>query len=283
MSLRILFIAAAFTAHCSGTAMPKPRSTSFVPVNGIQMYYETYGEQRDIPLLLLHGGASTIESTFGRVIPILAKNHFLIAVEEQAHGRTGDRAQPLRFATSAQDVASLLEHLKIQKADVWGFSNGASIAMHLAIQHPGKVRKLVFASSLTKRSGAPPQLWDFIAKSDFSRMPQALKDAFLKVNPDQAKLKNLHAKTRERMMNFTDIPDEALKSINAETLILTADRDVAALEHTIELSRQIPKARLMVLPYGHGDYIGEASSTVNDSKVHWFTVGILEDFLNKPF
>src|SRR4029453_10230214 len=117
----------------------------YASVNGLRMYYETYGPARGVPLVLLHGGGSTIDSTFGRIIPFLARDRRVIAVEEQAHGRSGDRAAPLRFATSADDVATLLDELHVAQADVFGFSNGASIALQVALRHPRAVRKLVFA------------------------------------------------------------------------------------------------------------------------------------------
>jgi pimeloyl-ACP methyl ester carboxylesterase len=257
----------------------QPHTKGHAPVNGINVYYEIYGKEDGIPLLLLHGGGSTIESTFGKVIPILAKNHRLIAMEEQAHGRTTDRNLPLRFDTSADDVAALFNYLNIDIADLFGFSNGANVAMHVAIKYPEKVRKLIFASSITKRSGAHPEIWNFIQKSDFSHMPQPLKDAFLKVNPDPMKLKVMHDKAKERMVHFKDTNDQDLRSIQAETLILTGDRDVGKLEHAMEISRMIPKSRLMVLTYGHGDYMGEASSTQKESNVPFFTMGLIEDFL----
>ena len=84
---------------------------AYAAVNGIRMYYETYGPARGVPLVLLHGGGSTIDSTFGRILPFLARDRRVIAVEEQAHGRTSDRDAPLSFATSADDVATLLEQL----------------------------------------------------------------------------------------------------------------------------------------------------------------------------
>lgn len=256
-----------------------PRASGYAPVNGIKMYYEIFGQENGVPLVLFHGGGSTIESTYGKIIPLLAKSRRIIAFEEQAHGRTTDRNTPLRFDTSADDAVALLNYLNIEKADLFGFSNGASVAMSLAIKHPSRVRKLIYASSITKRSGAHPQIWDFIKKSDFSQMPQPLKDAFLKVNPDSAKLRVMQEKTRERMINFVDLSDNDVRSIKAETLILMGDHDVGRLEHAIELARMIPKARLMILPYGHGDYIGEASSTQRISGVPAFTAGFVEDFL----
>ena len=100
--------------------------------------------------------------------------------------RTVARATATRrcvSTTSADDVATLLEELHVQQADVFGFSNGASIALQVAIRHPQAVRKLVFASSFTKKSGALPQLWEMIGSADFAGMPQGLKDAFLQGQP----------------------------------------------------------------------------------------------------
>src|SRR5438874_12424358 len=100
------------------------------------MYYEVHGRTDGVPLVLLHGGGSTIEVTFSRVLPIFAGSRRVIAVEEQGHGRTTDRDQPVTFESSAEDVAALLRHLRVNQADVFGFSNGASVALQVAIRHP---------------------------------------------------------------------------------------------------------------------------------------------------
>src|SRR5688500_11843831 len=210
-----------------------PSTAAHAPVNGIEMYYEIHGHGDGPPLVLLHGGGSTIEVTWGRALPFLARHRRVIAVEEQGHGRTTDRDGPVRFDTSADDVAALLEHLEIDQADFFGFSNGASIALHVAIRHPERIRKLIFASSFTKRSGAHDQLWEFMAKADFSNMPQPLKDAFLKVNPDPARLRRMHDKDAQRMRNFEDVPDEAVRGIRAATLVLLGDRDIVRPEHAL--------------------------------------------------
>lgn len=97
--------------------------------------------------MLVHGGGSTIESTFGRVLPELAKAHQVIAVELQAHGHTKDIDRPLSFAQDADDVAALLKQLRVEKADFMGFSNGATTCIQVAIRHPNLVNKLVLASA----------------------------------------------------------------------------------------------------------------------------------------
>ncbi len=256
--------------------------TGYAPVNGISMYYELHGTAPGVPLVLLPGGGSTIEVTYGELLPLLARQRTVLALEEQGHGRTTQRDAPIRFDTSADDVAALLEHLQITRADVMGFSNGASVALQLALRHPGKVRKLVFASSMTKRSGAPAQFWDYIASADFSSMPQPLKDAFLKVNPDPQKLRAMHDKDLERMQSFVDIPDADVRSVQAPTLILAGDRDVPTPEHAIELSRLLPHARLLLLPSGHGDYLGELLSTYPSERYPELTTGLIEQFLDAP-
>src|SRR5688500_6089331 len=225
---------------------------------------------------------STIEVTWGRVLPFLARHRRVIAVEEQGHGRTTDRDAPVRFETSADDVAALLGHLKLDQADLFGFSNGASVALQVAIRHPPRVRRLIFASSFTKRSGAHDQLWEFMAKADFSNMPHPLKDAFLKVNPDPARLRAMHDKDLQRMRSFEDVPDEAVRGIRSPTLVLLGDRDIVRPEHALELTRLIPDARLLILPGGHGDYIGELVFTQRQTRYPELTAGLIEEFLTAP-
>ncbi len=262
-------------------AQSEPQESGHAPVNGIRMYYELHGRETGVPLVLLHGGGSTIDVTFSKVLPFFAENRRVIAVEEQGHGRTTDRDAPVTFETSADDVAALLRHLKVEQADIFGFSNGASVALQVAIRHPQLVRKLVFASSFTKREGAKPELWEFMRQADFSNMPQPLKDAFLRVNPDEQQLRTMHDKDAERMRNFPDVPDEQLSKIEAPTLIMLGDQDIVKPEHGIELTRLLPNARLLILPGGHGDYMGELVMTRQDNAYPRLTAGLVEAFLDE--
>ena len=270
----------------SGEHASPPRSDALecghAPVNGIEMYYELHGRPDGVPLVLLHGGGSTIDVTFGKALAIFAASRRVIALEEQGHGRTSDRDAAVAFESSVDDVAALLRFLKVEKADLFGFSNGASVALQVAIRHPELVRKLVFASAMTKRAGAPPEFWAFMQRADFSNMPQPLKDAFLRVNPDERKLRTMHDKDAARMQHFEDVPDELLRSVRAETLIVLGDLDIVTPEHAIELTRLISGARLLVLPGGHGDYLGEAVMTRSDTRYPALTAGLIGEFLDAP-
>jgi pimeloyl-ACP methyl ester carboxylesterase len=258
----------------------KPLASGHAAVNGINMYYEVHGRTDGVPLVLLHGGGSTIEVTFSNVLPVFAGSRRVIALEEQGHGRTTDRNAPVAFESSADDVAALLRHLKVDTADLFGFSNGASIALQVAIRHPRLVRKMVFASSMTKRAGAHPQLWEFMKQADFSNMPQPLKNAFLKVNPDVQQLRTMHDKDAERMRRFQDVPDDLVRSVRAPTLIVLGDRDIVTPEHAVELTRLIAGARLLILPGGHGDYLGELVMTRKRTRYPELTARLIDEFLD---
>src|SRR5690606_35696067 len=154
----------------------------------------------------------------------------VVAVELQAHGRTNDRDADLSFEQDADDIAILLKNLNIYKADFFGFSNGGTTALQLAIRHPEMVNKIVLGSALAKRSGVPEWFWDFMNQARLDNMPEQLKDAYRQVAADTNDLQVMHDRDAKRMVNFKDIPDRQLKSIKAPTLIIIGDKDIITPE-----------------------------------------------------
>ena len=228
----------------------------YAEVNGLHMYYEEYG--KGSPLVLIHGAASTVQTSYGRLIPELSKTHRIIGVELQAHGHSDNRdGGPISFEQDAADVVELLSQLHIEKADFFGFSNGATTALEIAIHHPALVGKLVFASSMYKRSGCAPAFWQGFGNARFEDMPEVYKKTFLSINPSQASLKIMFEQCVQRMQKFTDIPDSSVQAIQAKTLIILGDHDVPLFEGALAMSRLMPHAGLAVFPGGHGGYMGE--------------------------
>lgn len=252
-------------------------ATGYAEVNGLKMYYEIYG-QGD-PLVLLHGGGSTIQTSFGRIIPLLATSRKLICVELQAHGRTNDRRIGISFEQDADDVAALLDHLEIRKADVLGFSNGGTTAIQMAIRHPEKCRHIISASPLLKRDGVPEAFWNFMRTGTLEQMPRQYKDAYLAVQPDSVLLQNMFNRCADRMINFKDIPDDQIKNIQHRVLLVNGDRDVATSEHIVAMSRLIPNSHICILPGGHGEYMGEITTLREGSNDFSGFVHIIEGFL----
>jgi pimeloyl-ACP methyl ester carboxylesterase len=251
---------------------------NYANVNGLKMYYEIHG--KGFPLVLIHGGGSTIGTTFGRILPALAKNHQVIAVEMQAHGHTADIDRPLSFTQDANDIAELLKQLKIARADIFGFSNGASTTLEMAIRHPEMVSKIIVASTFYKKSGAFPGFWEMMSGATFEGMPQPYKDAFLKINPDKNALYAMYKRDVTRMQNFQEIGEADIKAIKAPALIIAGDKDVVTPEHAVEMYRQIPNAKLAIFPGGHGDYIGELA-TLKPGQNEFAALPVIEEFLKQ--
>ena len=252
---------------------------NYADVNGIKMYYEIQGEGK--PLVLIHGGGSTIQTTFGTILPALAQHYKTIAVELQAHGHTSDRNAPESFQQDADDVAALLKQLNISKANIFGFSNGASTTLQIAIRHPELVEKIIAASGAYKREGFIPGFFDGFKTATLNTMPQGLRDAFLKINPDTTALLNMFNKDVARMVAFKDWNDADLKSIKVPALILNSDKDVILPEHALEMSRLIPNAELAIFPGVHGAFIGESITAIPNSKLPGITVELIQEFLDK--
>jgi pimeloyl-ACP methyl ester carboxylesterase len=249
----------------------------YAPVNGISMYYEIYGTGN--PLVLIHGGGSTIQTSFGNIIPSLSKKYKVIAVELQAHGHTSDRNVPESFEQDADDVAELLNQLHIDSAYILGFSNGGNSAMQLALRHPEKVLKLILASTFYKREGLSPEFWKGMDNANFNYMPQIYKDAFLKINNDQKALINMFNKDSNRMKKFKDWSEDDIKSIQAPALIVIGDRDIIRPEHAVEMYRLLPHAHLIILPGGHGEYLGEIMSSQKNNFKSDVITSLIEDFI----
>ena len=251
---------------------------SYAIVTGLRMYYEVHGT--GYPLVLIHGGGSTIQTTFGRVLPQLASQHQVIAVELQAHGHSADRGVPTSFKQDADDVAELLRQLHIAKADILGFSNGGQTALEIALRHPALVHKLVFASMFYKKTGVPEIFWAGMKQAKFSDLPQVYKDEFLKVNPDSGALMTMFTRDAYRMQHFEDWSEAQIRSVQAPVFLVISNQDVPTPEHAVEMSRLLPHNQLVILPGGHGGYLGEMAAGDPQSRVPDLFVAMLEEFMS---
>src|SRR5215469_6704153 len=150
----------------------------YASINGLNLYYEIHGSGQ--PLVLLPGGFMTVEA-MGALVPQLAATRRVIGVELQGHGHTGDIERPLRYETMADDIATLIRHLGLEQADLFGYSLGGGVALQTAIRHPEVVRKLALASTAFKQEGRYPEdlaALDAISAEAFAGTP--IHDAYLR-------------------------------------------------------------------------------------------------------
>jgi pimeloyl-ACP methyl ester carboxylesterase len=276
LSALLLTAGGARPAHAAGEAADhRAGPGKYAPVNGLQMYYEIHGTARASgpPLVLLHGGGSTIGTSFGKVLRRLAAHRQIVAFEQQGHGHTADVDRPFTFEQSADDAAALLQFLKIERADLLGFSNGGSIALQIAIRHPALVRRQIIASAMFKRDGLPPQFWEAMKGAKVENMPLELREAYLRVAPHPEQLQSFHDKCAARMLQFKDWPASDMRAIVARTLVMVGDADVIRPEHAVEMFRVLPHAELAILP-----------ATTHMTMTDWNDqqVAMIERFLDAP-
>jgi pimeloyl-ACP methyl ester carboxylesterase len=252
--------------------------SGYLPVGKLHMYYEIHGE--GTPLLLLHGGGSGIHSTFGRILPDLARTHQVIGIEQQGHGHTADIDRPFALEQMADDTAEMLTKLGVASAHVFGFSNGGHVALHLALRHPQKIQKLVLASTFFRKTGVIPELQEAWTKQvKVEDMPVGLRDEYRRIAPKPEDLQRHIDKSQQMMRGFKDVPASDLKHVTMPTLVMNGDRDVVLLEHAVEMMRLLPEARLIVLPGAHGAYIGEMSTPPVETELPNITVSLVNEFL----
>ena len=249
--------------------------------HGLRMYYEVHGRPvaGQPPLLLVPGGGSTICTNFGALIPLLAAQRQVIAVEEEGHGRTQPAGRALTAENSAGDILAVLDRLNVETVDVLGFSAGGHTAIALALARPAKVRRLIAASTFASRDAVPAEFWDAMAKATLDDMPDIYKDADRRLNPEPGHLERLFELDRRRILDFPGWADEELGAIRAATLVVSADRDVVSAGYAARMAGTIPGARLLIVPGGHGDYLGEQAASGGDMRTMHATVPFLLRFL----
>lgn len=254
-----LLIAIIMAAAKSNAQQIKPTSSGYAPANGTKVYYEVYGEGK--PIVLLHGAYYTIEMNWAQLIPELAKTRKVIALELQGHGHTPYSDRKLSRSTLASDVEQVMNYLKIDSADVAGYSFGGQIAYQFAIQSPKRLRKLVIISAAYKTEGWVPEVSSVfkIMKPEFlANSP--MQAAYNAVAPDKTKW----TKFVEQMIASAGEPfnlgDENIAKITAPVLIISGDNDgmdKIELAKTYKLlgggvaadMQPMPKSHLAIVPY----------------------------------
>ena len=267
----------------TGPAHRPGATRGYVPVNGLNMYYEIHGDGS--PLALLHGAMGTIDSCFADLLPALAAARQVVAIELQGHGHSADIDRPLSYRQMAADAAVVLEALGMGVADLAGYSMGGAVALELAMQYPGMVRRVVFAGGTSyRRDGLYPEMLAEPESAADDLTGSAWHQAYLRVAPDPSRWPVLVAKNRELDRTFVGWADEDIRALTTPMLLIIGDSDIVRPEHTMKMFRLIgggvigdiaglPASQLAVLP-------GTSHVGLLD-RVDWLQSMILE-FLGAP-
>jgi len=252
-----LLLSLLLTISSAVPAQQKP-ATGYAPVNGLKMYYEVHGSGE--PIVLLHGAFMAISGDWNDWIKELAKTRKVIAVEMQGHGRTGDIGRDITYENLSDDVAGLLDHLKIPNADVMGYSLGGGVALQCAIRHPEKVRKVVSISAPIRRDGWVKEAndaWPNFSVAIFKGTPAETE--WKKLNPNPNGFSDFFDHIKATAMRPYDFGADKFKATKAAIFFIHGDADGVRLDHIAEMyrlkggdlhgdMRPHPESRLAILP-----------------------------------
>lgn len=252
--------------------MITPTDKGYAPINGLEMYWESYGTG-ETPLIVIHGGFGLITMLSNLIEPLAAKRR-VIAIELQGHGHTRDIDRPFSYEAFADDVAGLIRHLELVKVDLIGHSLGAYVGLRTAIQHPDLVDRVVVVSVPFRRDGWYPEVlaaFDHMGRANFPHLqPSPLYQGYVEVAPDPDAFPSLMDKIGELQRQPYDWSDE-IHDLAAEVLLVFADADSIPTSHIAEFYALLgggqrdaswdgsgrPNAQLAILPgLTHYDIFG---------------------------
>jgi pimeloyl-ACP methyl ester carboxylesterase len=213
-----------------------------VSVNGVSIYYETYGHGP--PVLVLHGAMGFLE-TMHYFISALAPTHTVIAVDSRAQGRSTDSAAPISYALMGDDMIKLIDALHIGQVDIVGWSDGGIVGLDMAMKHPARVRRLIAIGANFDTSGLPSTSLD---RQSFEEYAAQVRPFYDNVAPDPRHFTTMTAKIWRMVSNEPHYTLAELGRIRARTLIVAGERDMILRRHTDSLAHAIPGAKEIIVP-----------------------------------
>jgi pimeloyl-ACP methyl ester carboxylesterase len=214
-------------------------------VNGLDMYYEMHGRGR--PIVLLHGALTTIDSSFGVVKHALACSRRVIALEQQAHGRTPDIDRAMSQAQMADDTAELLRQLDVGAVDVFGFSMGGATALQLALRHPELVRKMAIVSGGYTTDGYTEENAETMRTlQPLDAAVAPLRDDFLRLGARPEQWVDSVTRAKQLLTCSSGLRDRDLRTIRADTLIVAGETGLVRRAHAEDMRKLLPNASLQV-------------------------------------
>jgi pimeloyl-ACP methyl ester carboxylesterase len=259
----VIATAAAAASAQAATAVGGGQSGYARADDGHRIYYETYGRRSGVPIVLLHGGVMAIESAWGPdFIRRFSRTRRVIAVEQQAHGHTADRANsPITYERMADDTKAVLDHLGVERADFFGHSMGGAISIGMAIRHADRTRNVTVLSSGYRSDGMLPELVEMNRNPGHQPSPELIpllptqqdfetwSATYARVSPDGAAgLQNVLAKLGTLITSWSGYTEDQLRAIRTPMLLAMGDRDFITAEHFARMASLIPEAQYTVLP-----------------------------------
>lgn len=238
--------------------LPKPDRVGYAPVNGIRIWYAEFG--RGEPVILLHGGLANA-NYWGNQVPALAKIYHVIVMDSRGHGRSTRDDRPFGYDLMASDVIGLMQFLKIDKAAIVGWSDGAILGLDIAIHHPERLTKLFAFAANSDPSGVKdiksPVFAAFIARAE---------KEYAELSPTPTEYQSFLAQITKMWAMQPNFTAAELQRITVPTWIVDADHDEAIKrENTEFMAQEIPGSGLLIQPgVSHFSLLQDPAQFTND-------------------
>lgn len=224
-------------------AMPAPTATGMAPINGIEMYYATYGAGD--PVLMIHGGLGNADIWANQVIDLM-QDHLVIVADSRGHGRSTRTDEPFGYDLMSSDYVALLDYLKIPKVDLVGWSDGGIIGLDIAMKHPERLDHLFAQAANITTDGVDPAV---ATNAVFGSYITWMGEDYAKMSPTPDQYDAFVAQISEMWASQPNWPDADVAKITTPTAIVVGDHDEAILRaHTEHMAAVIPGSKLVILP-----------------------------------
>ena len=241
----------------------------YLSVNGIKLYYEEYG--KGTPLLLIHGGLSSIEN-FAPVIPELSKKFRVIAVDCPGQGRS-EQASYLSYQLMADYFSKMIDLLSLDSVYVFGYSDGGNVALLMAADRPDKVKKAAAFAAASHTSGYYPYVTSSLDQLNPENVEKQYKwwlDPHLQRTPQKDKWKKFIGDFAKMSATPEIVPDQKLKSISTKVLIVQGDNDIVKPDHAVMLHQSIRGSQLCIIPAASHFVLFERPELLNLIAIEFF-------------
>ncbi len=232
--------------EAAGRSVRPMRNGEYVDAGGVRTYYELAGDGD--PLILLHGGMCTVE-TLDAQTPALARRYRVYVPERRGHGRTADLDGPITYEVMAADTIAFMEAVGSGRAHLVGYSDGALVALLVALQRPELVDRLVLIGQYVNFEYLRPELEAMMGALTADVLPPMLRELYAAASPDGPEhFEVVFDKLAAVWRSDPGIAFARLADVQAPTLVLLGDRDAISLEHAAAMQRALPVAQLGVVP-----------------------------------
>ncbi len=225
-------------------AMPEAAATGMAPVNGIQMYYATYGAGD--PVLLIHGGLGNADIWANQVIDLM-KDHLVIVADSRGHGRSTRTEEPYGYDLMSADYLALLDYLKVDKVDLVGWSDGGIIGLDIAMSHPERLDHLFAQAANITTDGVDPTVGDDpVFMGIYANW---MGEEYGKMSPTPGEYDAFLSQISNMWATQPNWTDAQVAAITVPTAVVAGEYDEAILRpHTEKIAALIPGSKLVILP-----------------------------------